>query len=489
MSRSIEELETTNKLLNLTLDNCFGNIFVTDGKGRVIYVNDHAVQALKVPREQLLRMSIHELVSRGTTDRAATIDVLETKRESIRLVNLPGGSTAVYSKPLFGKDGEIQYVVSLSQNRAVVEHFMYSVQRENQVVRQALDHVLHDAENGGELVAESAATQECLRMAERAAQLDSTILLHGESGTGKEVFARFIHSHSQRAQQIFLPVNCAAIPRELMESEFFGYDKGAFTGSSREGKVGLFEMTHGGTLFLDEIGELNLPLQSKLLRVLETGEIKRVGGTSIKKVNVRIVAATNRDLRAMADEGSFREDLFYRLNVIPITVPPLRDRREDTAVLATQFLCRLNKKYSAHKQFSRAALSALQDYSWPGNVRELRNVIERMFVIVADDVITERHVCDILGVGTASIFAGARHESALTEQFWDNSLQAATERFQRAYLARVLRACGGNVREAARKVGLGRSGLYKKLDRLGMMEKSHWRDPESPPPQKMPPGL
>ena len=167
----------------------------------------------------------------------------------------------------------------------------------------------------------------------------------------------------------------------------------------------------------------------------------------------------------------------------------MRDWREDTAVLATQFLCRLNKKYSAHKQFSRAALSALQDYSWPGNVRELRNVIERMFVIVADDVITERHVCDILGVGTASIFAGARHESALTEQFWDNSLQAATERFQRAYLARVLRACGGNVREAARKVGLGRSGLYKKLDRLGMMEKSHWRDPESPPPQKMPPGL
>lgn len=476
-----DDLESANKLLNLILDNSFGNIFVTDGSGRIIYVNDHAVQALKVSREQLLKMSIYDLVSKGIANRAATIAALETKRESIQLVDLPGGNMAVYSKPLFDSNGAIRYVVTFSQNRTVVEHFLHSVQRENQVVRQALDHVLHDAENGGELVAESPATRQCLHMAEKAAQLDSTILLHGESGTGKEVFARFIHSHSQRARQIFLPVNCAAIPQELMESEFFGYDKGAFTGSSREGKVGLFEMAHGGTLFLDEIGELNLPLQSKLLRVLEAGEIKRVGGTSIKKVNVRIVAATNRDLRAMADEGSFREDLFYRLNVIPITVPPLRDRREDTAVLATQFLCRLNKKYSAHKQFSRAALSALQNYNWPGNVRELRNVIERMFVIVSDNVITERHVCDILGVGTASVLAGARQESSLAEQFWDSSLQTATERFQRAYLARVLRACGGNIREAAHQVGLGRSGLYKKLDRLGMMEKSHWIDPEDAP--------
>ena len=262
-----DDLESANKLLNLILDNSFGNIFVTDGSGKIIYVNDHALQALKVSREQLLKMSIYDLVSKGIANRAATIAALETRRESIQLVDLPGGSMAVYSKPLFDGNGAIRYVVTFSQNRAVVEHFMHSVQRENQVVRQALDHVLHDAENGGELVAESAATQECLRMAERAAQLDSTILLHGESGTGKEVFARFIHSHSQRAQQIFLPVNCAAIPRELMESEFFGYDKGAFTGSSREGKVGLFEMAHGGTLFLDEIGELNLPLQSKLLRV------------------------------------------------------------------------------------------------------------------------------------------------------------------------------------------------------------------------------
>ena len=225
-------------------------------------------------------------------------------------------------------------------------------------------------------------------MAERAAQLDSTILLHGESGTGKEVFARFIHSHSQRAQQIFLPVNCAAIPRELMESEFFGYDKGAFTGSSREGKVGLFEMAHGGTSFLDEIGELNLPLQSKLLRVLETGEIKRVGGTSIKKVNVRIVAATNRDLKAEVAAGRFRQDLYYRLSAFSVELPPLRSCPEDICFLIDRLMEKIPQKYGVPpKSLSGEAFAKLLSYNWPGNIRELENVIERAVILTTDGLI------------------------------------------------------------------------------------------------------
>lgn len=477
MAKSPGDLESINKLLNLILDNSFGNIFVTDGAGTIIYVNENSVQALGIPKERLLSMTIFDLVEQGVVSSAATITTLATRQECIQSVALPIGTVVVNAKPLFNKAGEIEYVVVFSQSRVVIEHFMHSVQQENQVIRQALSHITHDVQLDGELVAESPATQNCLHIADKAAHSDSTIMLYGESGTGKEVFARFIHSRSQRSDQIFLPVNCAAIPQELMESEFFGYNRGAFTGANREGKLGLFELAHGGTLFLDEIGELSLPLQSKLLRVLETGEIKRVGSTAIKKVNVRIVAATNRNLQAMTEEGSFREDLFYRLNVIPITIPPLRDRREDTAVLTMQFLNQLNKKYSAHKQFSKSALTVLQDYSWPGNVRELRNVIERAFVIVSQDVITERHICDILGVGAVSGHGSANMEAVLAEQFWDHSLKTATEWFQRAYLARALRACNGNVREAARQVGLGRSGLYKKLDRLGMMEKSHWVDP------------
>ena len=473
----IDDLATDNKLLKLILDNCFGNIFVTNGSGRIIYVNDHAVRALNVSRELLLQMSIYDLVEKGVSDKASTITALETKQESIQLVNIPGGSMVVNSTPVFGDSGEIEYVVSFSQNRTVVEHFIRIVQQENQAVRQTLNYVLHNNWTDSALVAESHATKECLHVASRAAGLDSSIMLYGESGTGKEVFARFIHRHSQRAQQVFLPVNCAAIPQELMESEFFGYDKGAFTGANREGKLGLFELASGGVLFLDEIGELTLPLQSKLLRVLETGEVKRVGSTIIKTVDVRIIAATNRDLRLMMEDGTFREDLYYRLNVIPITIPPLRKRHEDITVLATQFLCQLNKKYSTHELFSGPALAALQNYDWPGNIRELRNVVERVFVIIPEDMITEQHIRDILGV-SHTVAASAGEEMALSEDFWGSSLQTATERFQRAYLTRVLRSCGGNIRAAARYAGIGRSGLYKKLDRMGMMEKSHWIDPD-----------
>ena len=472
----IDDLATDNKLLKLILDNCFGNIFVTNGSGRIIYVNDHAVRALNVSRELLLQMSIYDLVEKGVSDKASTITALETKQESIQLVNIPGGSMVVNSTPVFGDSGEIEYVVSFSQNRTVVEHFIRIVQQENQAVRQTLNYVLHNNWTDSALVAESHATKECLHVASRAAGLDSSIMLYGESGTGKEVFARFIHRHSQRAQQVFLPVNCAAIPQDLMESDFFGYDKGAFTGANREGKLGLFELASGGVLFLDEIGELTLPLQSKLLRVLETGEVKRVGSTIIKTVDVRIIAAPNRDLRLMMEDGTFREDLYYRLNVIPITIPPLRKRHEDITVLATQFLCQLNKKYSTHKLFSGPALAALQNYDWPGNIRELRNVVERVFVIIPEDMITEQHIRDILGV-SHTVAASAGEEMALSEDFWGSSLQTATERFQRAYLTRVLRSCGGNIRAAARYAGIGRSGLYKKLDRMGMMEKSHWIDP------------
>lgn len=462
--------QETLQLLHRILDSSFGNIFVTDGAGKIIYVNENSVRALGVSRQELLSMTAYELVERNLASSAASITALETRQECMQAVQVADGVVlAVNAKPLFNADGEIEYVVVFSQNRTVVEHFMRSIQQENQAIRQALSHMQERVQAGEMLVAESPATRACLAVVSKAAHLDSTIMLYGESGTGKEVFARFIHRNSRRAQRLFLPVNCAAIPPELMESEFFGYDKGAFTGSSKEGKLGLFELADGGTLFLDEIGELNLPMQSKLLRVLETGEIMRVGGSRIKKVNVRIVAATNRDLRSMALDGSFREDLFYRLNVIPITVPPLRDRKEDTTLLATQFLARLNQKYSAHKRFTQAALEVFQAYPWPGNVRELRNVVERTFVIISEDVITDRHMTDILGVdGHTAPPPQALPAGPATVFFPSGSLAEATARFQRDYITRVLQSCNGSVQQAARHMSLGRSGLYKKMNKLGM---------------------
>lgn len=467
MTGGPRDLTSVNELLNLILDNSFGNIFVTNGSGAIIYVNEKSVQALGIPRERLLRMTIFDLVDQGVASSAATITALETRQECMQSVTLPIGTVAVNAKPLFNKDGAVEYVVVFSQNHTVIERFMHSVQLENQVIRQALSHIQEGIQEGEMFVAEAPATRACLTTAYKAAQLDSTIMLYGESGAGKEVFARFIHRNSRRSQQLFLPVNCAAIPKELMESEFFGYERGAFTGSNREGKLGLFELADDGTLFLDEIGELDLAMQSKLLRVLETGEMKRVGGTRIRKVNVRIIGATNRNLRTMVDNGSFREDLFYRINVIPITIPALRERKEDTTVLANYFLERLNKKYSSDKQFTQGALNAFLAYPWPGNVRELRNVVERIFAVVSENVITERQIAKVLGVDIRPSVPNRdepKPETALPER----TLYEATEQFQREYISRIVQACGGNMQRAAREMGIGRSGLYKKMDKLGI---------------------
>lgn len=461
------------ELLRTILQHCAGSIFVTDGQGRIIYSNEESSEALGYSTEQLLNMSIYDLVDAGVTNGAVSVQVIEKKCTVTSRVYYPGRrENIVTGDPVFDENGDLLMVVVYGQKREVISERVKFLEENNAVFRQALDE-LQQSRAESRVVAESPAIQRCLFTAQRGARLDSTIMLYGESGTGKEVVAQYIHSNSRRAQQIFLPVNCAAIPHELMESEFFGYDKGAFTGSNKEGKLGLFELADGGTLFLDEIGELNLPMQSKLLRVLETGEIKRVGGTQIRKVNVRIVAATNRDLKAMTEEGSFREDLFYRLNVIPITVPPLRNRQEDIQEFATYFLTRLNKKYSAHKRFTHAALEVLKDYPWPGNVRELRNIIERAFVVVPENTITERYISDLLGPGIIAAPA-EEADNTFSVPVYTGTFQEATDEFQRAYLTQLLKECGGNVTRTARKAGMGRPALYKKLERLGIKIKRDW---------------
>ena len=426
------------ELLHMILKNCFGNIFVIDKDANIVYVNDNAANALRLPAEELMRMSAYELLDRKLASSVAALKVLETKQEHIQAVTFANGNTmAVNARPVFDENGDIKNVVVFSQEQKVIEHFMQSIQHENQVISQTLSHVLQDSENN-------------------------------------ELIARYVHQNSQRNKKIFLPVNCAAIPHELMESEFFGYEKGAFTGSSRYGKLGLFELADGGTIFMDEIGELDLSMQSKLLRVLESKEIMRVGGTKIKKVNVRVVTATNRNLQEMVSRGEFREDLFYRLNVIPITVPPLRERKEDIAVFADYFMEKLNRKYNMNKKFTNEAVTVFQAYRWPGNVREMRNIVERIFVVVQDDIITARHVREILGIGKNVQFDNENEKEqpnsliACDEQ----TIHEATEAFQRQYIESILRKFNGNVEKAAAAAGIGRSGFYKKIDKLGMNSKA-----------------
>jgi len=241
------------------------------------------------------------------------------------------------------------------------------------------------------IVGESAALKQALLTVQRAAPSDATVLLEGESGTGKELFARALHALSPRASRAFVAINCAAIPEALLEAELFGYEKGAFTGAAAR-KPGKFEIAHRGTLFLDEIGDLPLTLQAKILRALDTRSFDRLGGVSPVRVDVRVVAATNRNLRGMVSSRQFREDLYFRLSVFPITVPPLRERREDIPVLARYFVDRVCRDVKKRVTLSEGAVAALQCYDWPGNVRELQNCIERAIILASGDTIQAAHV-------------------------------------------------------------------------------------------------
>jgi len=256
--------------------------------------------------------------------------------------------------------------------------------------KKLLTRELQDKYSLHGIIGRSKAVKQLIELIEKVAKTDSTVLLLGESGTGKSLIARTIHYESPRKDKPFVTVNCAAIPSELLEAELFGYEKGAFTGAY-SAKKGKFELASGGTIFLDEIGDMPLPLQAKLLRVIQDREIERLGGEKTIKVDVRIIAATNRDLKKLVEEGKFREDLYYRLNVIPIHVPPLRERREDIPILIEHFLNEFNKKYSKNVRFTREALQILLEYDYPGNVRELSNIIERI-VILNDGRVTPKEL-------------------------------------------------------------------------------------------------
>ena len=307
------------------------------------------------------------------------------------------------------------------------------------------------------MIAADPKTRQVMTVARQVADNDSSVILYGESGTGKDVMARYIYRNSARRDAPFLPINCAAIPSELMESEFFGYEKGSFTGADKNGKLGILEMGNGGTVFLDEIGDLPPLMQAKLLRFLDSGEVKRIGSTEIIYTDVRIIAATNRDLVKMVREGQFREDLYYRLNIIPVYIPPLRERPDDIEALAKYYLKEYNQKYGHDESFTEEQMNRLFEYSWPGNIRELRNEIERF-------VITEGKSNILMG-GLSRISSGGVVKKTHTDD-----LRSAKEKFEREYIKQVLKENGWRIQKAADSLGIHRSGLYTKMEKYRLKD-------------------
>jgi two-component system nitrogen regulation response regulator NtrX len=329
---------------------------------------------------------------------------------------------------------------------------------QNKLLRECQD-LRTKAEKRYELVGNHPSMKNLWMEILKTAPTNATVLVYGESGTGKELIARAIHKHSLRVKERFVQVNCAAIPEELIESELFGHVKGAFTGAT-EKKAGKFEQADGGTIFLDEIGDMSLKTQSKVLRVLEEGEIQKVGSSKINKVDVRVIAATNKDLKKEKKEGRFREDLFFRLNVIPLYSPPLREKKEDIPLLVEYF----SKIYSEEnnfkqKEFSNEAIEAIQKYPWKGNVRELKNVVERLLIMTDADIIEMKDLPEQIR---------GEVQASLPDAKGIKTLKEFREQAEKDFILSKLKENNWNISQTAREIDTPRSNLYKKLEHFGI---------------------
>ena len=400
------------------------------------------------------------------------LDVLSACRESdpaIPVIFLTGVATVELAVDAM-RAGAFDFVAKPFKRDEVLAVFRRASERtrlvrENERLRGQVKRLV----GAGELVGHSPGIQKLRELIERVASTDATVLVVGETGSGKELVARALHESSRRAERVFLPVNCAGFPETLLESELFGHERGAFTGADRP-RSGVFEAADGGTLFLDEAGEMSLPLQAKLLRVLVSGEMVRVGSTTPRRVDVRIIAATHRDLEERVREGSFRQDLFYRIAVVPLIVPPLRERPEDIPLLVEHHLSRVARDLKRHAPaVSPAALAKLAAYDFPGNVRELRNLLERA-VILSRGAAIEAEDLPLAGLGGRP--ARSDFESAFAE--WLGSLPATLKlkevlgMVEKEVIRRTLWSAGGVAAEAARRLGVSRSDLSYKLRRLNL---------------------
>lgn len=392
ISSELKHSKLMSEELNAIIESSFDGIYVTDGRARTLRVNTAYERITGIQREEVLGRTMGELVQNGFYNESVTLRVLQTRRPESLLQRVKTGKTVmVTGTPFFDREGHIVLVVT--NVRDVTELNLLQQKLENMEKLQSeakieLEQLRETVKGNIQISPRSKRMREILQLALRLSQVDSTVLIEGESGVGKEVVADLIHNSGPRKNHPFIKISCGAIPDQLLESELFGYVSGAFTGARKEGKAGLFEVADGGSLFLDEIGEMPLGVQVKLLRVLQERTIVRVGDTVPIKADVRVIAATNRNLSAMAQAGQFRKDLFYRLNVVPVRIPPLRERTEDIIHFVYGFLDSCNKRYGFNKQIDRDALNVLMEYEWPGNVRELENMIEQMVVVTQGEVIT-----------------------------------------------------------------------------------------------------
>lgn len=386
------DYESLKKILDYSHD----EIYVTNADGIVIYVNKACEKHYGVKASDIIGKKSDEISAlQYWAPRVSPIALKRKRSFTLEQKTHTGKTLLTTATPIFDEDGNIEFIVENSRDITEHEGIKHELEKSKRMLKRYKQEVevLRKKEMSiPDLMYKSKKMDGLLRLARRVAQVDSVVLLLGESGTGKSLLAKYIHKSSPRHNGPFISINCASIPQELMESELFGYSKGAFTGANEKGNIGLIELASEGTLFLDEIGELSLKMQAKLLQVLQENQYFKVGGREIKKVNCRIITATNRNLAEMVEKGEFREDLYYRLNVFEMEVPPLRERKEEIVPLVKYFLDMYNRKYKLNLEISDKCMDTFLKYSWPGNVRELQNIIQRLVVVTSGPVIED---CDL----------------------------------------------------------------------------------------------
>lgn len=463
MSSELMRITDMSKELNAIIDSSFDGIFVTDEGSITLKVNKAYERITGIKSAEVLGRTMTSLVADGVYDESATLKVLQEKRPVTIVQNImkTGKTVVVTGNPIFDENGKVFRVVTnvrdvtelnlLQEKLKKMEQLQsrYKIEIE-QLRKNVIDH--------NDFVIKSKKMKDIYALALKLAAVDSTILIQGDSGVGKEIFSEIVHRHGPRWDKPFVKISCAAIPENLLESELFGYASGAFTGAIKKGRVGVFELAHGGTIFLDEIGEMPISLQVKLLRVLQEREIVRIGDSKPVKVDIRIMAATNRNLEEMVKNNQFRRDLFFRINVVPVVIPPLRERKEAISHFISFFLKKHNKKCGFSKQFSTEAVDAMIDYDWPGNVRELENMVEQLLVMAQGEVI----IFDDL----PNRFKNS-HSLSVSSSLEVKPLKVALEEFECRLLKTAIEKHGSS-RKVAAALGIDQSTVVRKANRLGI---------------------
>ena len=464
-----EKAEEKN-LYKIIVENSYDALVVSDAQGKTVIANKTTMESMNLTEAEVIGKTPQELIDQGIYTNSTILQAIATKEPVTGLVNVQGKPRLSTSIPLFDEEGNLEYVVTNNRSGLVMDEFASQLayeQEQHAYYRTIADYL--NNYKGEDIICNSPQMMKIMEFCVNFSASDSPVMIFGESGVGKELIAWLIHSLSARKNHTFIPVNCLALSQKVFETEFFGEQSmTGFRPGSRE-KLGVLRMAHRGTLFLDEVGELSLSMQSKLLRFIENKESEENSRKGDKQLDVRLICATNRDLMQMVREKTFREDLYYRLHVIPITIPPLRERPEDIEAIGHYFVRKYNKKYHKQVILSPKNIEVLKRYRWPGNVRELSNIMERSVLISAAH---SPHLALHAVFNDEEQLLGGTQAEKEDRESWtlpvpNLPLDKAVRMFEERYIQSVLDHCDGQLQEAAKILGIHRSTLYRKQNREG----------------------